>query len=111
MKSYMLILQRKIKMNRGIPERDTPDLRLGGMNMYDIEKRRFAANITVGDFCKYLLEHVPADAVFHVGGMSHFYLHVDRGNQAVSVDDSDLSGDEDYADYADYPIKKIGGSP
>lgn len=38
-------------MNRGIPEsRDTPDLRLGGMNMYDIEKRCSATNITVGDF-------------------------------------------------------------
>ena len=79
--------------------------------MYDIEKRRSAVNITVGDFCKYLLENVPADAVFHVGGISHFYLHIDSGSHAVSVDDSDLSGDEDYADYGDYPIKKIGDGP
>ena len=40
--------------------------------MYDIEKRCSAMNITVGDFCKYLLENVPADAIFHVGGISHF---------------------------------------
>ena len=78
--------------------------------MYDIEKRRSAVNITVGDFCKYLLENVSAEAVFHVGGMSHFYLHVDSKNHAVSVDDSDLSGDEDYADYGDCPIEKIGSS-
>ena len=79
--------------------------------MYDIEKRRSAMNITVGDFCKYLLENVPTDAVFHVGGISHFYLHIDSENHAVSVDDSDLSGDKDYADYEDYPIKKIGDGP
>lgn len=78
--------------------------------MYDVEKRRLATNITVGALCKYLLENVPVDAVFHVGGMSHFYLHVDSKNQAVSVDDSDLSGDEDYADYGDCPIEKIGSS-
>lgn len=79
--------------------------------MYNIEKRRSATNITVGNFCRYLLENVPADAVFHVGGMSHFYLHVDSENHAVSVDDSDLSGDEDYEDYGDYPIEKIDNSP
>lgn len=79
--------------------------------MYDIEKRRLATNITVGDFCKYLLENVSVDAVFHVGGMSQFYLHVDRRNRAVSVDESDLSDDDDYADYENCPIEKIGGSP
>lgn len=78
--------------------------------MYDIEKRRFAADITVGEFCRYLLDNVPVDAVFHVVGMSHFYLHVDSKNQTVSVDDCNLSGEEDYADYDDYPIQKIGGS-
>ena len=78
--------------------------------MYDIQKRRSAMNITVGDFCRYLLENVPVDATFHVGGMSHFYLHVDSGNQVVSVDDRDLSSNEDYADYEYYPIEKIGGS-
>ena len=34
--------------------------------MYDIEKRRLAANITVSDFCRYLLENVHAHEVFHV---------------------------------------------
>ena len=55
------------------------------MNIYDIEKRRSVKNITVGGFCKYLLENVPTDAVFHLGGMSHFYLHIDIGN-IVNID-------------------------
>lgn len=78
--------------------------------MYDIEKRRLAINITVSDFCRYLLENVPADAVFHVGGMSQFYLHIDREGRAVSVDDSDLSDYEDYENYGEHPIDRIGNS-
>lgn len=74
--------------------------------MYDIEKRRSVIDATVGGFCRYLLENVPADAVFHVGGISQFYLHIDSNNRIVSVDDSDLSSDY-YADYEDYPIRKI----
>ena len=62
----------------------------------------------VGAFYKYLLESVPTDAVFHVGSMSHIYLHVDSGNRAAFVDDSDLSY---YENYGDYPIKKIGENP
>ena len=61
---------------------------------------------TVGGFCRYLLENVPADAVFHVGGISQFYLHIDSNNRIASVDDSDLSSDY-YADYEDHPIRKI----
>ncbi len=75
--------------------------------MYDVKQRRSATNITVGEFCRYLLENVPADAVFHVGGVSHFYLHVDEDNKAVSVDDSDLACEEDYVNWNEHTIKSI----
>lgn len=75
--------------------------------MYDVKQRRSATDITVGEFCRYLLENVSTDAVFHVGGVSHFYLHIDEDNKAVSVDDSDLSCEEDYVNWNEHAIKSI----
>lgn len=61
--------------------------------MYDLEKRKMMLDVTVGEFCEYLLQNISKDAVFHVGGVSCFYVHVDKYNTAVSVDDSDLGSE------------------
>ena len=67
--------------------------------MFDPKKWRYAKNMTVSQFCDYLLENVPPDALFYVCGDEHVYMHLEEDGSVFSVDNCSLSDLEEYADY------------
>lgn len=67
--------------------------------MFDPKKWRFAKNITVSQFCDYLLENVPGDALFYVCGDNYVYMHQEEDGSVFSVDNCSLSDLEEYDNY------------
>lgn len=72
--------------------------------MFDRKHWKYGDDITVGEFCDYLKENVPADAMFCVCGSSRIYLHMEEDKSVFSVDDCSLS---DMAEYSGYDVQKI----
>lgn len=66
------------------------------MIVYDPEQWKHCENITARQFLKYMENHVPPDAVFHVCGDSQFYIYVSVDGGMVCVDDCALSGLVEY---------------
>lgn len=64
--------------------------------MFDPKEWVHAENITVKQFCDYLLENVPANALFCVCGDSQVYMHMEENGSIFCVDDSPLSDLEEY---------------
>ena len=70
-----------------------------GERMFDPKHWVHAENITVQQFCDYLMENVPGDALFNVCGDSQVYMHMETDGSVFSVDDNSLSDMEEYEDY------------
>lgn len=68
------------------------------MNGYDAHYWKCGMNITVGQFCDYVKENIPSDAIFHVCGDSQVYLHFSPEGNAFSVDHDSLSDLPEYED-------------
>ena len=68
------------------------------MNEYDANYWKHGRNITAGQFCEYVKEHIPSDAIFHVCGDSQGYLHFSPEGNVFSVDYDSLSDLPEYKD-------------
>jgi len=64
-------------------------------------------NITVKQFCDYLQQYVPEDAIFCVCGDSQVYMHLETDGRVFSVDCSSLSDLEEYEDYEVRELEEI----
>ena len=67
--------------------------------MYDPKHWVHAENITVGEFCNYLMANVPTEAILCVCGDSQVYMHLEIDGSTFSVDYSSLSDLEEYENY------------
>jgi len=68
------------------------------MSEYDANYWKCGMNITVGQFCDYVKENIPSDAIFHVCGDSQVYMHFSPEGNAFSVDHDSLSDLPEYED-------------
>ena len=59
--------------------------------MYTPEARKFVKHITVAQLCRYLIDHVPANAVVHICGNDWLYFHQKEDGSIFNMDDSSLS--------------------
>jgi hypothetical protein len=66
------------------------------MSEYDARYWKHGLDITVGELCDYMKEHIPSDAIFHVCGDSQVYLHFSPEGKAFSVDNDSLSELSEY---------------
>jgi DNA polymerase III sliding clamp (beta) subunit (PCNA family) len=73
--------------------------------MYDVKQWKEATGVTVGELCRYMKENIPPEAVFHVCGSDHIYLHMDMDKTAFSVDFEPLS---ELPEYEDGEPERIG---
>jgi len=64
-------------------------------------------NMTVKQFCDYLRQHVPEDAIFCVCGDSQVYMHLETDGSVFSVDDCSLSDLEEYEDFEVRELEEI----
>ena len=89
--------------------------------MFDPKHWIHAENITVGEFCNYLMANVPTDAILcfcslanvptgkilWVRGDSQVYMHLEADGSTFSVDYSSLSDLDEYADYEVRELEEI----
>ena len=68
------------------------------MNEYDANYWKCGMNITVGQFCDYVKEKSPSDAIFHVCGATQVYLDFSPEGNVFSVDHDSLSDLPEYED-------------
>ena len=61
------------------------------MTGYDPRFWIYGENITAGQFCEYMKENIPPDAILHVCGSSQIYLHFSADKKVFSLDDGALS--------------------
>lgn len=61
-------------------------------------------SITVKQFCDYLKNNVPADAILFVCGSEYVYIHVEADGSVVSIDDNSLS---DLPEYEERKIQEL----
>ena len=64
--------------------------------MYDPKYWKRSNGITVKQFCDYLREHIPPDAVMNVCGSDKIYIHLEKDGSMFSVDDCSLSDSPEY---------------
>ena len=72
------------------------------MNEYDSKYWKHGSNITVEQFCSYVMQQIPKDAVFYVCGSSSISLHFSLNSNIFSVDCDSLS------DLPEYEVCSIG---
>ena len=68
------------------------------MAEYNPEFWKGGENITVQQFCDYLQNNIPSEAVMCVCGCSDIYIHLEEDGSVFSVDHDSLS---DLAEYED----------
>lgn len=80
--------------------------------MYDPKHWKQGTNITVGEFCDYLKESVPIDAIFCVCRSSQIFLHQSQDGRVFSIDYDSLSELLEYDACTPMQIteKKEGGA-
>ena len=66
------------------------------MTKYDPNYWKYGENVTAGQFCEYVKENIPHDAILHVCGSSQIYLHFSADRKVFSLDDCALSDLPEY---------------
>ena len=66
------------------------------MNKYDPKYWKHGNNITVEQFCRYVMQQIPRDAVFYVCGNSSINLHFSPEGNIFSIDCDSLSDLPEY---------------
>lgn len=74
--------------------------------MYNPEFWKHCENVTVGQFCEYLQNNIPPDAIICVCGSGNIYMHLEEGGGVYSVDDSSLS---DLPEYENHDAGELTG--
>lgn len=72
--------------------------------MYNPEYWKHCKNITVKQFCDYIRKNIPEDAVLHVCGDNHVYMHMEVDGSVFSVDDNSLS---DLLEYEGWDVEGV----
>ena len=75
--------------------------------MYNPKFWKHCENITVKQFCEYLQNSIPLDAVMCVCGNGQIYMHLEEDGSVFSVDDFSLS---DLPEYVEYDAENINFS-
>lgn len=68
------------------------------MSGYDVKFWKHGENVTAGEFCKYVKENIPSDAIINVCGDSQIYLHYSPDGKEFSLDNCALSDLPEYED-------------
>ena len=68
------------------------------MSEYDAEYWKHGLNITAGQFCDYVKENIPSDAIFYICGNDHVNLHFSSKSNIFSADREDPSDLPEYED-------------
>ena len=74
------------------------------MNEYDSKYWKHGSSITVEQFCSYVMQQIPKDAVFYVCGNSSINLHFSPEGNIFSIDCDSLS---DLPEYEECSIGEI----
>lgn len=72
--------------------------------MFDPKQWKHVENITVKQFCEYLQEHIPEDALLFVCGDNQVYMHMESDGSIFSIDDNSLS---DLPEYDGYEVREL----
>lgn len=72
--------------------------------MFDPKYWKHCENITVKQFCEYLQNNIPEDALLYVCGDNQVYMHMESDGSIFSVDDNSLS---DLPEYEDYEVQEL----
>ena len=67
--------------------------------MFDPKYWKHSQNITVRQFCEYLQNNIPGDALLYVCGDNQVYMHMESDGSIFSIDDNSLSDLQEYEDY------------
>ena len=68
--------------------------------MYNPKYWKHGINITVQQFCEYLMDNVPLDAVMCVCGDSQIFMHLDEDEGLFSIDYDPLYYQPEYEGHA-----------
>lgn len=69
--------------------------------MFDPKYWKYCKGITVKQFCNYLQENIPPDALMNVCGDDQIYMHMEKDGSAFFVDDCSLSDLPEYEEYVE----------
>mgnify|MGYP003297337155 CR=1 FL=1 len=72
--------------------------------MFEPKCWKHCENITVKQFCDYLKNNVPGDALLFVCGSEHMYIHMEADGSVVSIDDNSLS---DLPEYEESELQEL----
>lgn len=72
--------------------------------MFDPKQWKHCENITIKEFCDYLQNHVPEDALLFVCGDNQVYMHMESDGSIFSIDDNSLS---DLLEYDGYEVSEL----
>ena len=65
---------------------------------------KHSENITVKQFCDYLQNNVPEDALLFVCGDNQIYMHMEEDGSVFSIDDNSL---DDLPEYTNAKIQEL----
>ncbi|MBQ6888550.1 MAG: hypothetical protein IJN54_13670 [Lachnospiraceae bacterium] len=72
--------------------------------MFHPKHWKHCENITVKQFCDYLQNNVPGDALLFVCGDNHVYMHMESDGSVFSIDDNSLA---DLPEYENSEIQEL----
>lgn len=67
--------------------------------MYDPKFWKYCENVTVKQFCEYLQNNIPPDAIMCVCGRSIFHTHLEEDRSVFSVDHDSLFYLDEYENH------------
>ena len=74
------------------------------MIKYDPNFWKHGENVTAEEFCEYVKENIPHNAILHVCGSSEIYLHFSVDRRVFSLDNCALS---DLPEYGNCKVGKL----
>ena len=69
--------------------------------MYDPRYWKRCEGITVKQFCEYLMENIPPDALMNVCGNDQIYMHLEKDGSMFSMDYCSLSDLPEYEEHVE----------
>ena len=67
--------------------------------MYNPKQWVFCKDMTVENLCEYLLDNIPLDAKLNIAGDNYVYMHLEKDNFVLSLDDCSLSDLKEYENH------------
>ena len=77
------------------------------MGEYNPKYWKSGVNITVGQLCAYIKEHIPSDAILYICGENNVSLHFSPEDNIFSLDYDNLSELPEYKNYEPETINRL----